>query len=164
MAKSKGKKRKGLVIFLVILVAFFIVMGSGDSDSTPTNNDNTTESSTENHITYEDSNMKVEYRKIEKLYDIEGCLYLTLKIDNTTNKLATVALKEVSINGNSMQTGTGMPIEINPGESSSQPFIIFQSGTDIDEAEDVENIKFKVVFYDENYNEYAVSERITVEL
>ena len=164
MAKSKGKKRKGLVIFLVILVAFFIIMGSGDSDSIPTNNDTTTESTTENRITYEDSNMKVEYRKIEKLYNIEGCLYLTLKVDNNTDKLVTVALKDVSINGNSMQTGTGMPIEIHPGESSSQPFIIFQGGTDIDEPEDVENLKFRVVFFDEHYNEYKSSDRITVEL
>lgn len=164
MKKSKKKNRKGLIVLIAIIVFFALVLGSGDSDSAPTGNNNTTEATVENKIVYEDSSMKIEYKTIEKRFDIEGCLYLTLKINNTTDKLVIVALEDVSVNGNSMQTGTGLPIKIHPGESSSQPFIIFQSGTDIDEAEDVETIKFRVVFFDENYNEYKSSERITVEL
>ncbi len=163
--KEKTKKNKiGLIIIIALIASFLFFSSGSDTPETPNENDTTSETVNEKTITYEDSNMKVEYKKIEKQYGIEGCLYLSLKIDNITDQTVTVMLKDVSINGNSMQTGTGMPITIHPDESSSQPFIIFQSGTDIDEAEDVEIIKFRVVFYDENYNEYKVSERITVEV
>ncbi len=164
--KQKTKKNKiGLIIIIALIASFLFFSSGSDTPETPNENDTTTsETVNEKTITYEDSNMKVEYKKIEKQSGIEGCLYLSLKIDNITDQTVTVMLKDVSINGNSMQTGTGMPITIHPDESSSQPFIIFQSGTDIDEAEDVEIIKFRVVFYDENYNEYKVSERITVEV
>lgn len=164
--KQKTKKSKIGLIFIIALIASFLFFSSGsDTSESPDENDTTTsETVNEKPITYEDGNMKVQYKTIEKQAGIEGCLYLSLKIDNITDQTVTVMLKDVSINGNSMQTGTGLPIVINPDESSSQPFIIFQSGTDIDDAEDVENIKFRVVFYDENYNEYKVSERITVEV
>lgn len=165
--KTKKSKKGGLFLLIaIIIVVALLLFSSGDdlSEDPNLNETTTSEEVSENRITYEDSSMKVDYKKIENQYGIEGCLYLSLKIDNITDQTVTVALKDVSINGNAVQTGTGMPITINPDESSSQPFILFLNGTDISEAEDVENIKFKVVFYDENYNEYKVSERITVEV
>lgn len=170
--KSKKKKKKGrifLIILLVLVVGFVALMMSGDDTGSTDDNGSTTTTTTESTsekqpVTYKDDYMKVEYNSIEKYDGIEGCFYLSLKVKNKTDKTVTVALKDVSINGNAMQTGTGVPIVINSDESSSQPFIIFQSGTDIDSIDDIENIKFRVVFYDESYNEYKVSERISVDL
>lgn len=166
--KPKKKRKKGrifLIVLLVLIVGFVALMMSGDDIASTTGNTTTTESTSEKQpVTYKDDNMKIEYSDIEKYDGIEGCFYLSLKVKNKTDETVTVALKDVSINGNSMQTGTGVPIVINSDESSSQPFVIFQSGTDIDSVDDIENIKFRVVFYDESYNEYKVSERISVDL
>lgn len=131
--------------------------GADTSDDTTNNSTSITE---ENKVAYTDDYFTIEY---VELYEVDGvtAMYLTLEITNNSEEKVTLSLDDVYINDISVESGTGMPIELEAGKISRSPFIIFSGNTGLS-ADDVEKIELKLKGFDENYDCVHITEKITI--
>ncbi len=123
---------------------------TNESDSQP---ENTTKpkkdnSNKEPQFLYETDKVKVSYIRWYDEESVDGCVYLQLLIENKSNYNITCSLSDVSINGMMTQSATSTPIVITPDKSSRQPFILFTKNTGINSTDDIEEVCFKIVVYD----------------
>lgn len=153
-----------LSIFLFFIILMSALLG-GESDtpsstSTPTVNE-TENAEQQNNILYSDEFFDIEYMK---LYDNElvSTSYLQLKVTNKSNQKVTLMLDDVYVNDITVQSGTALPIELEPDKISTTPFILFSGNTGFS-AKDITKIEFSLKGYDDSMNVIHKTQKITVE-
>lgn len=156
LPKRKKKLGKGasiaiVLIIFVIFIALIIAIGSGDDETTselPQSSDTVQTIQDANKLIFEDDIIKVSYIRVYDYEGLTGASYLQLLIENKSDKTINPVLTNVSINNMTATSGTGVPIVISPNNSSKQPFILFTGNTDVEKAEDIENLSFKIFLFD----------------
>ncbi len=154
MAKQENKNSKTkrlLIAFIAIMLIILIAVVASPSDSSGSREaETTTQSSTSDSakVIYEDNTIKASYIKVYNDSFIDGTVYLQLLVENKCDKNIMVTLSEVALNNMSTTIGSGVPMVIAPGNSSQQPFIVFTGNTNVTKAEDIENLKFKFLVFD----------------
>lgn len=81
---------------------------------------------------------------------IQGVFYLRIRVENKSDREIWVALSDVSVNKMSTIATSGIPMEIQPGNSSKTPFIISYSNLDISAVDELQNISFRFWIMDGN--------------
>lgn len=157
-------------IAVICITAICIISFNADiltpPDSERNINTNTQENITDKPqqtILYSDSCFDIEYMK---LYDIPNndyvtCSYIQLKVTNKSSQTITLSLDNVYVNDIVVQSGTAMPIELEPGKISTTPFILFSGNTGLT-AGDITKVEFKLTARDDNFNLVHTTNKITV--
>lgn len=97
-----------------------------------------------------DSYVSAEFEKIYEAPGVEGVFYVSLNVQNKTDKTIWVYLDKASVNKESVpMVSTGVPLYIAPGNSGRTGFIFPMAQLSIDSASDVRNITFDLVAADE---------------
>ena len=97
-----------------------------------------------------DSYVSAEFEKIYEAPGVEGVFYVSLNVQNKTDKTIWVYLDKASVNKESVSmVSTGVPLYIAPGNSGRTGFIFPMAQLSIDSASDVRNITFDLVAADE---------------
>lgn len=97
-----------------------------------------------------DSYVSAEFEKIYEAPGVEGVFYVSLNVQNKTDKTIWVYLDKASVNKESVSmVSTGVPLYIAPGNSGRTGFIFPMAQLSINSASDVRNIIFDLVAADE---------------
>lgn len=97
-----------------------------------------------------DSYVSAEFEKIYEAPGVEGVFYVSLNVQNKTDKTIWVYLDKASVNKESVSmVSTGVPLYIVPGNSGRTGFIFPMAQLSVDSASDVRNITFDLVTADE---------------
>lgn len=97
-----------------------------------------------------DSYVTAEFEKIYEAPGVEGVFYVSLNVQNKTDKTIWVYLDKASVNQETVSmVMTGTPLYIAPGNSGRTGFIFPMGQLSIDSASDVRNITFDLVTADE---------------
>lgn len=97
-----------------------------------------------------DSYVSAEFEKIYEAPGVEDVFYVSLNVQNKTDKTIWVYLDKASVNKESVSmVSTGVPLYIAPGNSGRTGFIFPMAQLSIDSASDVRNITFDLVAADE---------------
>ena len=97
-----------------------------------------------------DSYVSAEFEKIYEAPGVEGVFYVSLNVQNKTDKTIWVYLDKASVNKESVSmVSTGVPLYIAPGNSGRTGFIFPMAQLSIESASDVRNITFDLVAADE---------------
>lgn len=114
-------------------------------------------------VVLDDDFVKVTYEEVFEADGIEGTFYFRLTVENKTEKNVTIYLADASVNKVSTLAMSGIPMTIQPGGKSLNPFIFSYSNLDIEKLEDLEEISFKVKVEDsETYDEINTSDIVSV--
>lgn len=113
-----------------------------------------------------DSYVTAEFEKIYEAPGVEGVFYVSLNVQNKTDKTIWVYLDKASVNKESVSmVSTGVPLYIAPGNSGRTGFIFPMAQLSIDSASDVRNITFDLVAADEaTLNEIDRVKGISIDL
>lgn len=168
-----GKREKGMKGFsvLVILASLILILmifiltlpveedsGAGSYSSEPV--DVSQSEGVTNSVLYEDEIFTVEYLGIDDVVGVTST-YLQLRVTNNGNQKLTLLLDNVYINDIAVESGTGMPIELESGKISQTPFILFSGNTGLG-ADDIEKIEFELKGYDDNFDVIHSTDKITI--
>ncbi|MDP4152646.1 MAG: hypothetical protein Q8865_04270 [Bacillota bacterium] len=162
--KNKGNLSFGKRLVVTIgTIAICLIAGiailstlinNGDSKATDTSslaaNKVTTSGKADTSPLYEDKLIKITYCEIFEVPSIKGACYLRLLVENKSDKKITVYLKDAYVNDMATFMGSGVPMTIEMGKKSQQPFTFFYSNLDISKMSEIKNIQFKVWITDEN--------------
>lgn len=97
-----------------------------------------------------DGYVSAEFEKIYETPGVEGVFYVSLNMQNKTDKTIWVYLDKASVNKESVSmVSTGVPLYIAPGNSGRTGFIFPMAQLSIESASDVRNITFDLVAADE---------------
>ncbi len=77
---------------------------------------------------------------------------MRLFVENNTDQAITVYPKDASVNGTMTQFLSGVPMTIESGKNSPQPFFFTYSNLNIDKMSDVKNLEFKLWVTDKDTN------------
>ena len=113
---------------------------------------------------FKDSNIDVKYLNVSEYSGVEGAVYLSLKITNLSSQNIILSLDHVSVNDVTTQSGTAIPIELEPNKTTKTPFIIFTKNTDIKSVNEIEKLDFAIRVSDSNYREIETTETLTVSI
>lgn len=113
-----------------------------------------------------DSYVSAEFEKIYEAPGVEGVFYVSLNVQNKTDKTIWVYLDKASVNKESVSmVSTGVPLYIAPGNSGRTGFIFPMAQLSVDSASDVRNITFDLVAADEaTLNEIDRVKGISIDL
>lgn len=112
---------------------------------------------------YSDSNVNIKYMKLTDEGSL-GMLFLQLRVTNNSGRNVIVNLEDVSVNKMSVNSGTALPIKIEPGNMSVSPFILYAGNTGIEKASEVNNIRFKLEMRDEDYHKIHTTTTVNLNL
>lgn len=143
------------VIAALVVVAFAVGIDSlsdvGKAESSSTTNSAKADSSTSSKVkkkelhVYKDEVLNIDYIDVYEEPDaVEGVVYLQLRVQNLSKQTVTLSLDNVAINGITTQSGTALPITLEPGKTTKTPFIIFTKNTDISSVKDIKKLEFSM--------------------
>lgn len=162
MAKQENKNSKTkrlLIAFIAVMLIILIAVVASPSDSSGSEGSETTTQSSasdSSRVIYEDNTIKASYIKVYDDSFVDGAVYLQLLVENKCDKNIMVTLSEAALNNMSTTIGSGVPMVITPGNSSQQPFIIFTGNTNVTKAEDIKNLEFKFLVFDNDSMETLI--------
>ena len=180
-AKQKGKKKMKpaaiVAIVIVCVVAFAAIMGTlfGENTADETTGASAVSSTSLKEsseakkdvekVIYSDSNVKVSFIKVSDAADVVGvtACYVHLKVENVGSKTFTVALTDAYANNSAVAILSGLPMTLEPGKNSKQPFM-FGYNEILKSADEVEKLEFKINLLDENLRTFKTSEKVTVKV
>ncbi len=147
---------KTIAIIFAVIICLVIVLSlvTPDDSSDTTTNDTSiqsteTTSEKENYKkVYEDKYIKASYIDCYEEEAVQGCAYVSLEIENKSDKTFMVSLSDTSINDTMVNTGSGVPMVIKPNKKSRQPFVLFTGASGIDSVDEIKTISFKIVLLD----------------
>ena len=113
-----------------------------------------------------DGYVSAEFEKIYEAPGVEGVFYVSLNVQNKTDKTIWVYLDKASVNKESVSmVSTGVPLYIAPGNSGRTGFIFPMAQLSINSASDVRNITFDLIAADEaTLNEIDRVKGISIDL
>lgn len=89
--------------------------------------------------------ISAEYIDLYEVDGVDGCIYLKLKVKNTTDQAVMITLTNMAINEESVPiVMTAAPVTIRPGMSASGPFIISTTALSLEHANEVNDIVFDI--------------------
>ena len=98
----------------------------------------------------------------DEAQDLETC-YIRLLVKNNSEKQINVMLSDVSVNGMMTEAFRGMPMIIEPGMKSQEPFFVSYTNLDIKEKSQLEEIQFKIWIVDENFDTILKTDPVKIE-
>lgn len=177
--KKKKKAGKIVLTVLLIFVALVIVAAIFVEDENPENvNSNTSTTSSvvkeetkkeqkkSDTVIYSDDDIKVKFIKVEDAADTVGvtACYIYLDVENTGSQKYTVSLTEAYANDTQITMMSGLPMTLEPGKSSKNPFM-FGYNNILTSADDVEKLEFKIVLLNDEMNDIIkTTKTITVKV
>ncbi len=133
-----------------------------DNQETPIKEDDSTPSD-DGQLLLDDECVKVSYVEAYEEPSIDGAFYLRLEVENKTEKQVTVYLLDPSVNNVSTLALSGIPMVIQPGGKSLNPFFFTYNNLDISSVDELEEISFKVKVDDnETFDEIETSEVLSI--
>ena len=151
-------KKLGIIIASVILFICIASICYTLTNNLTKNNNSPEENNQENNeqvILLEDNNIKVSYDKVFEEKSIAGVFYLSLLVENLSNKELSLYISDVSINNMTASAGSGMPPKVKAGNSVYAVYFISYNNTDISTLEQLENTNFRLMIMDDNTTSYT---------
>lgn len=147
-AQIAGGVIGGLAVGAMLSMPMWFI-GSGDEQGNAQDKQTQTQSQGSIEIA-NDSYVSAEFEKIYEAPGVDGVFYVSLNVQNKTDKTIGVYLDKASVNKESVSmVSTGVPLYIAPGNSGRTGFIFPMAQLSIDSASDVRNITFDLVAADE---------------
>ena len=147
-AQIAGGVIGGLAVGAMLSMPMWFI-GSGDEQGNAQDKQTQTQSQGSIEIA-NDIYVSAEFEKIYEAPGVEGVFYVSLNVQNKTDKTIGVYLDKASVNKESVSmVSTGVPLYIAPGNSGRTGFIFPMAQLSIDSASDVRNITFDLVAADE---------------
>ena len=138
----------GLAVGAMLSMPMWFI-GSGDEQGNAQDKQTQTQSQGSIEIA-NDSYVSAEFEKIYETPGVDGVFYVSLNVQNKTDKTIWVYLDKASVNKESVSmVSTGVPLYIAPGNSGRTGFIFPMAQLSINSASDVRNITFDLVTADE---------------
>lgn len=150
-AQIAGGVIGGLAVGAMLSMPMWFI-GSGDEQGSAQDKQTQTQSQAaqESIEIANDSYVSAEFEKIYEAPGAEGVFYVSLNVQNKTDKTIWVYLDKASVNKETVSmVSTGVPLYIAPGNSGRTGFIFPMAQLSIDSASDVQNITFDLVTADE---------------
>nr|DAQ80877.1 MAG TPA: Integrin alpha-IIb, Integrin beta-3, transmembrane signaling, protein structure [Caudoviricetes sp.] len=148
-AQIAGGVIGGLAVGAMLSMPMWFI-GSGDGQG---NGQTGTQSSVENAddiVIADDSYVTATFEEAYEAPGVEGVFYVSLNVQNKTNKTIWVYLDKASVNKETVSmVSTGVPLNIAPGNSGRTGFIFPMSQLSINKLSDVRNVTFDLVIADE---------------
>lgn len=147
------------ICFLYLFTSFLRFEPTTQNTSTP-NIEETENIEQQYTLVYSDDFFDIEFMK---LYDnkLVSASYLQLKVTNKSNQTVTLMIDDVYVNDIFVQSGTGMPIELEPGKISTTPFILFTGNTGLS-VDDTTKVEFNLTADNENYRTIHTTNKIVL--
>ena len=163
-AQIAGGVIGGLAVGAMLSMPMWFI-GSGDEQGSAQDKQTQTQSQGSIEIA-DDSYVSAEFEKIYEAPGVEGVFYVSLNVQNKTDKTIWVYLDKASVNKESVSmVSTGVPLYIAPGNSGRTGFIFPMAQLSINSASDVRNITFDLVTADEaTLNEIDRVKGISIDL
>lgn len=163
-AQIAGGVIGGLAVGAMLSMPMWFI-GSGDEQGSAQDKQTQTQSQGSIEIA-NDGYVSAEFEKIYEAPGVEGVFYVSLNVQNKTDKTIWVYLDKASVNKESVSmVSTGVPLYIAPGNSGRTGFIFPMAQLSIDSASDVRNITFDLVAADEaTLNEIDRVKGISIDL
>ena len=105
---------------------------------------------------------KVSFIEIYEEEYLPGTCYLKLRVENKTDKKITVYTKDAYVNDTSVLLASGVPMVIEPGKASQNPFFFTYKNIGIDTKDAIQTIEFKLSF--DNDESMVDTESLLVEV
>ena len=158
---------KKIKVILVMLMAIcLMVIGGCGGTGTSSNESGKDKPSgeTNEQVLFEDDNVKVSFIEIFEMPELVGTCYVRLKVENKSSKTVNVSLKDTYVNDIAQMMGTGLPIVLESGKTSQQPFFFGYGNLSIDSKDEIRKIEFKVWLTDNgNYDTVVETDTLVVE-
>lgn len=159
---------KKIIVALLLLAMMIMVIGC-DTTETPsgdTENPSTTEgASTQEQVLVDNEVVKVTFIEIFEEPSIANTCYVRLKVENKSDKTVMVSLKDSYVNDTAQMMGTGVPIVLEPGKSSQQPFFFGYGNLGITDKSEISKMDFKVLLMDnDTYDIVLETDSLTVNI
>ena len=163
-AQIAGGVIGGLAVGAMLSMPMWFI-GSGDEQGSAQDKQTQTQSQGSIEIA-NDGYVSAEFEKIYEAPGVEGVFYVSLNVQNKTDKTIWAYLDKASVNKESVSmVSTGVPLYIAPGNSGRTGFIFPMAQLSIDSASDVRNITFDLVAADEaTLNEIDRVKGISIDL
>lgn len=104
----------------------------------------------EYQVLIDDSYIKVSFIEIFEMDGLENTCFLRLLVENKTDQKVIIYLKDGYVNDFSVAMLSGIPMTIDPGRKSQNPFNFFGY-----KKSDISSLDFKIVIADESLNTIA---------
>lgn len=111
---------------------------------------------------YEDDYIKVSYIEIFEEKSVQGACYLKFNVENKSDEKITVYPIDSYVNDSSVQMGSGVPMTIEPGKQSQNPFYIPYSNAGVENMDAIEKIELKLMLMNESSETIEETDVITV--
>lgn len=153
-ARMIGSAIVGVVAGAIVVLSLSGGMGvGGERPQSVQGNGQSVQAQTQSQGSVEianDSYVSAEFEKIYEAPGVEGVFYVSLNVQNKTDKIIWVYLDKASVNKESVSmVSTGVPLYIAPGSSGRTGFIFPMAQLSVGSASDVRNITFDLVAADE---------------
>lgn len=107
-------------------------------------------------VLLDDEIIKVSFMKLFEEDTVKGTSYLQFKVENKTDNTITVCATDCYVNDTQTQIGSGVPMTIDGGKNSENPFIVFS------ELDTIEKLEIRLMILDENFSEIETTDSISV--
>ena len=152
-----------IFIFVIAISCWYVIKStSGVNPGTETAEYAATNNDAQGTPIYEDDYIKASFIKIYEENAVQGAFYLQLRVENKSSENITVSLNQASVNGISTTIMSGVPMEIRPGNSSAQPFVIFTNNLGIASMKDVKDIEFSFYLMGDSANVIEETDIVTL--
>lgn len=112
-----------------------------------------TPSSTKSQPIYEDKLIRTWFIKKYDISYLKGMFYFDIKVENKTDRKILIYLDDSYVNDTTFTAISGGQMSVLPKKNSTCTFLGPYKGTDIDSADKIKKIGFKISITDENLNE-----------
>lgn len=152
-----------LIVLLAIGLCVFVLL-SGDSESSPAAGSSAQVQQTavsNGKDVFSGDFATVSFVDAYTVDGIAGCFYVALDVTNNSSVDQMVYLTDAFADGTTCNTGSGIPVTVMPGKTTTGAFIFFYNG----EFDSVQEIGFKVNIADNaSMNVLETSEEIKVSI
>lgn len=154
-------------MLVTVLICFSLILagcsGNPDSASPSADNQNQPSEAKTEKVLIDDDCIKATYLEMFEADGVNGVFYIKILVENKTDKTLWVHLSDTSVNGMETMAMSGVPMTIQPGNKSQNPFIISYTNLNISQLSEVETISFKFAVDDnETMHNIETSDIVTI--
>lgn len=148
------------VIFVMFALIFLLAILSDDE---PTASNGTSNPYEISQMLVEGEDLTATFLKAYEEDYIEGMLYFMLEIENNFDQQVWISCQDAVINGYSTTVMSGIPLEVNASSKGRGAFFVNESNINLENFEDLEEMKFKIVVYSsDTLDELYSSEEVCI--